>query len=110
MALFSWTLGSRRTTRIARLADSLLSRNLAGIRDAALPHVAPLSKFEVRGYIRAKATTILSAAIHTAPNEAGIPANLADAVLASAAERAILVLEEQLVRGNTRKPALRRAA
>jgi len=112
MALLRWIRSRREGKIVALHVDALLSQATGLIREATLPRAAALPKAEARGYIRAKATTILLTALETwsARTNEAVPARLKQIVLISAAERATVTLVEQLAAARTQTGRQRRAA
>lgn len=112
MSPFRWIRSRRDAKLVALHTESLLARTTPQVRTATVERAAALHRHEARGYIRAKATTILSATIeHLAVQPAvAVPTRLRPAVLQTAVERITTAMLEQLVRSRPAADWRRRAA
>lgn len=112
MSPFQWIRSRRDAKLVALHTESLLARAATQVRAATLDRAAALSRSEARGYVRAKATTILTATIESlaVQPEAVIPQRLQPAVLHSASERMTAAVLEQLARIRPVGEMRRRAA
>lgn len=91
MSLIRWVRGLRDSKIIAAHVQALLDRCTQRIEADVIARAAELPRAEARGYLRAKATHRLIAALG-AQSEATIPARLQDVVLISAVDRLTAVL------------------
>lgn len=112
MALLSWIRSRRDGKLVAAHVESLLARTSNRVVQATLPRASALPRAEARGYVRAKATIILSIAAEAPSSrpETAIPERLLPIVLHAAVERATAAVLEQLVRPRTAHRSTRRAA
>lgn len=112
MSPFRWIRSRRDAKLVALHAESLLARTSSRVREATVNRAFALSRCEARGYVRAKATTILSATMENLAMQPGaaVPLRLQPAVLQTAAERITAAVLEQLVRMRLPVETLRRAA
>lgn len=112
MSPFRWIRSRRDAKLVALHTESLLARTSSRVRAATVDRAAALSRCEARGYVRAKATTILSATIESLAVQpaVAVPRRLQSAVLHTAAERMTTAVLEQLVRSRPDAELRRRAA
>jgi hypothetical protein len=112
MSPFRWIRSRRDAKLVALHTESLLARTASHVRAATVDRASVLSRSEARGYVRAKATTILTATIESLALQpaAAVPARLQPVVLRTAAERMTAAVLEQLVRTRPVSETRRRAA
>ena len=112
MALLRWIRTRRDGKLVAAHVEALLASVSNRVVQSTLPRAATLPRAEARGYIRAKASIILTIAADApaARPETAIPDRLLPVVLHAAVERATAAVLEQLVRPRTERRSIRRAA
>jgi hypothetical protein len=111
MSLVEWMLGRRDSKLIKGYADQLVDRYAQIVRKASLPKASSLPKAEARGYVRAKAMSIVSAAIDglLGQSSSAFPSRIVDVVRTLSAERIVMSVMEQITRETVAAPR-RRAA
>jgi len=112
MSPFRWIRSRRDAKLVALHTESLLARTASRVRAATVDRAAALPRCEARGYVRAKATTILTATMEglAVQPAAAVPDRLRPAVLRTAAERMTAAVLEQLARTRPAAEPRRRAA
>jgi hypothetical protein len=100
MSLVEWMLGRRDSKMIKGYADQLVDRYAQIVRKASFPKAASLPRAEARGYVRAKAMSIVSAAIDglLVQTTKPFPSRIVDVVRTLSAERIVVSVMEQVAR------------
>jgi hypothetical protein len=109
MALLRWIRSRRDGKIVSTHVEALLSWSATRVREATLPRAATLAPAEARGYVRAKATTILVAAIERQGRSA-LPGRLHAIVLRTAVDRATAAVLEHVRERRAAERPQRRAA
>jgi len=100
MSILGWIRGNRDTKVINRHVDRLVARLTDTVREASVARAAGMPPAEARGYVRAKAVSIIATTI-ARQNDKGeqLEARLHDIVLTLAAERLTAVIGSRLSHG-----------
>jgi hypothetical protein len=109
MALFRWIRSHREGKLVAAQVDWLLARTAGRVREASLARALTLAPAEARGYVRAKATSILATAVERI-EQAVLPPRLQPIVLRAAVDRMTIVVLEQVAARKAAERPRRRAA
>jgi hypothetical protein len=110
MSLVEWMLGRRDSKLIKENADQLVDRYAGIVRKASMPLAASLPKAEARGYVRAKAMSIVADAVADLVRSSNrFPRRIVDVVLTLSAERIVMNVMERIARESIATPR-RRAA
>ena len=103
MSLVEWMLGRRDSKLIREHADQLVDRCAGIVRKASLPKAASLPTAEARGYVRAKAMSIVADAVDglVVRSSNRFPRRIVDVVRTLSAERIVMNVMDQLSRETT---------
>lgn len=106
MALIAWIRRRREAKLVEQQVDTFTARCIKAVRECVEPRSHGLPTAEARGYIRARATHVLLAAVEKG---ATVPASLHGRIVAESVERiADVLLDRRSRQSETR--SLRRAA
>ncbi|MCE9608387.1 MAG: hypothetical protein K8U03_26175 [Planctomycetia bacterium] len=101
MSILGWIQGLRKTKLVAQHVDRIVARHTETVREATVSRAAGMPPAEARGYIRAKAVTIVSAVLgKQADKGEPLDRRLHDIVLTLSAERLTATISSQLSHGS----------